>query len=346
MTAHRRPLLLFAAAAALVFPACLSFPIHTTTPATPQETRDKLAADTATRAKDGPRRDKFAELLPSRPGDTIAKSAGKNGKDAKDSVSQKASDSGEPRPPTIPTGGNVPADPPGPFPIPPIQPAPLPEPLLLQIVRAQLEGRTERALELLKGLDPANQEIVLAVLPALTRGATADLAADPTANALLADQFRTAAARLASRSALIAENVVLCRKVYGFGRYEPWPEGQPYRPNDLAQLYLEVRNLVSQPATGPRGETHVTYVRAAVEIRDAKERLVDQPDPDDWRRRVPVVRFEKKQFSRGPVDDFHVLYTFPVPPAPGVYTVTVELRDPAGRRSVKTAQVRFDVAGP
>jgi hypothetical protein len=184
------------------------------------------------------------------------------------------------------------------------------------------------------------------MLPVLARGATADFASDPTAAALVADQFRAAAVRLAPRSALVVENVALCRSVAGFGRYEPLPAGHTYRPNDQAQLYLEVRNLVSQPATGPHGETHVTYVRAAVEIRDWHGRLVDQPDRDDRRRRVPVVRFEDRKYTRGTLEDLHVLYGFVVPTAPGVYTITVELRDPAGRRSAKTEPIRFDVAGP
>ena len=251
MTAHRRPLLLFAAAAALVFPACLSFPIHTTTPATPQETRDKVAAEAAARAKEGTKQTDFG-VFPSRPGDAVAKNGGKFGKDAKDSVSQKAPDSGEPRPPTIPTGGNVPAEPPGPFPIPPIQPAPLPEPLLLQIVRAQLEGGTERALELMKALDPANQEIVLAVLPALTRGATADLASGSGRQCAVGGPVPTAAgttrvalgARRRERRA-VPQGLRL-RAVRAVAR---GPAVPPERPR---QLYLEVRNLVSQPATGPR----------------------------------------------------------------------------------------------
>jgi hypothetical protein len=337
MTAHHRPLLLSAAGVALLVPACLSFQTAPV-PITPPEARDKIAAEAA-RLKEQPRKDKFAELLPSRPGDTVAKNPGKGGKDAAKDVTAAKPPAG----PEAPAGGTVGPNDPMPQPLPKLLPA---EPVLLQIVRAQLEGRTSLALELLQKLPPANQEVVLALLPALTRGGTADLATDPTGTALLAEELRSAAARLAARSALLAENVVLCRKVHGFGWYDPWPEGQPYRPNDLAQLYLEVRNLVSQPAKGPRGETHLTYVRAAVEVRDAHGKLVDQPDPADWRRRVKVVEFEKQQFSRGPVDDFHVLYTFPVPPAPGVYTVTVELRDPAGRRTVRTAPLRFDVAGP
>jgi hypothetical protein len=213
-------------------------------------------------------------------------------------------------------------------------------------VRAFAAGQADRGIEYLAALDKPNQEFVLAILPALARGAIADLAGDPAGTAVLADQLRTAAARIEPRAALRVEVVTFCRTVSGFGRYDPRPDGEPYRPNDQAQLYVEVRNLVSQPAVGPRGETFLTQARAAVEIRDAHGRLVDQPDPDDGRRRIPVVRFEKKLYSRTPIHDFHVLYAFPVPAAPGVYTVSIELRDPTGRRVVKSAPVQFLVAGP
>ena len=46
----------------------------------------------------------------------------------------------------------------------------------------------------------------------------------------------------------------------------PRPADAPYRPNAQAQLYLEVRNLGSQPA----GDGFLTNVHATVEIRDAK----------------------------------------------------------------------------
>jgi hypothetical protein len=342
MTARRRPLLLASAGATLLLPACLSFPVQPVAIA-PPEVRDK-----STDAAKQPPKDKFAEL-PSRPGAKVAiHTTGKDAKTAKDtSTSHHQAEIVGPKAPPKSDEVVKAGNPPSPSPLPDLRPPATPEQPLLEIVRAHLERRPERAIELLKALGPANQEFVLAILPALARGATADLASDPTATALLADELRAAATRLAPRSALVVENVALCRKVDGFGRYEPWPAGQPYRPNDQAQLYLEVRNLVSQPATGPRGETHVTYVRAAVEIHDAHGKRVDQPDRDNWRNRVPVVRFEERKYTRGAVEDFHVLYGFVVPPAPGVYTVTVELRDPAGRRTVKTEPVRFDVAaGP
>ena len=219
---------------------------------------------------------------------------------------------------------------------------PPPEAPLLAAVRAYTENNPQKAIEIIRTLDKQNQDLVLALMPILARGASADLTNDPATTAALVEQLRAAAARLEPRAALRIEKAVFCRNVDGFGRFTPWPDNLPYRPNAQAQLYLEVRNLGSQPTGGE----FLTHVHAAVEVRDAHGKLVEQIDPDDYRRRVPVVRFEKKLPSHSPLHDFHVLYVFSVPPAPGVYTVTVELRDATGRRTVTTQPARFCVAGP
>ena len=152
--------------------------------------------------------------------------------------------------------------------------------------------------------------------------------------------------RLESRAPLRVDTILFCREVYGFGRYDARQPNEPYRPNAQAQLYLEIRNLVSQPAVGPRGEKYLTQVRTAIEIRDAYNNIVSFADPDDARRRLPALRYDTKRHSHSPFQDFHVFYTFPVPPTPGVYTVTVELRDASGPRVMRTAPVEFRVAGP
>ncbi len=335
MTAHRRPLFFAVASAALVCPACLFIPAQPT-PITSPEMRDKIAAQAKAMATESARKDMFGEL-PSRPGDAVAiKTGAKVGNPGGDASASKQAN------PEVET-----ASLPGPLPsvvTSPIQPT-LKDSPLLEAVRAYAENKPNKAIEILKTLDTPNQEFVLAVVPILARGATADLANDPSGIAALVEQLETAAARLEPRAALRIENVAFCCKVSGFGRYDLWPEAQPYHPNDQAQLYLEVRNLQSHATTGPHGETHVTHARAAVEIKDAHGVLVKQPDPDDWRRRVDVVKFEKKLFSRGPVHDFHVLYAFPVPTTPGVYTISVEIRDPAGRK-VRSAAKEFRVTGP
>jgi hypothetical protein len=167
---------------------------------------------------------------------------------------------------------------------------------------------------------------------------------DPTATAILADQLRSAAARIESRAALRLDAVTLCKTVRGYGRYDPRPKGQPYKPNDFAQLYLEVRNLISQPAVGPFGETYLTLARETVEIRDAYGKLIDQLTSEG--HYVPVVQAEKKLFTRTPIHEFHIFYEFHVPASPGVYTISINIQDPVGRRSVKTEPIEFTVAGP
>jgi hypothetical protein len=209
-----------------------------------------------------------------------------------------------------------------------------------------MEGKPERAFGAIAELDRQNQELILALLPVLSRGASANLAADPMAAAALAEQLHAAAARLEPLAAVRIDAALFCEAAHGFARYTPWPVNKPYLPADRAVLYLEVRNLVSQPAVGPRGETYLTHARGRAEVRDAYGKLVPQPHPDDYRRHVDVVEFDKKLYTRSTVQDFYILYSFPVPTAPGVYTVTVTVSDATGRRSIRTQPVEFRVAGP
>jgi hypothetical protein len=217
---------------------------------------------------------------------------------------------------------------------------------LLAAFRAYMDGKPERAFGAIAELDRTNQELILAILPVLSRGATANLAADPVAAAALVEQLHGAAARLEPLAALRVETALFCEDVDGFGRYKAWGVNRPYTPWKKANLYLEVRNLVSQPVVGPRGEPYLTHVRARAEIRDAYGKLVPQPHPANHRNLVPAVEFEEKVRTNSPVRDFHLVYFFPVPATPGVYTITVTVSDSAGRRSATTQPIEFRVAGP
>lgn len=220
--------------------------------------------------------------------------------------------------------------------------APAPEPPLLAAMRAYVQNHPEEALRHLQKLDHPSQEFALAVLPALTRVAQLRLdGADPNEVALLCEQVHAAAARLEPRAALRVDRITFCRRVEGFGRFDPRPKGETYRPNGLAELYVEIRNLTSRPS----GDGYVTALASTLEIRDANGRTVEQTDPANHHLRVPVARFERTDFSRTSPRDYFVVFRFPVPAAPGVYTVTVEVRDPAGR-VVRSKPAEFCVAGP
>lgn len=337
----RRPLVALVALFAAPLLGCL----HISAPSAPtaQPAKTNEAAKITARAADTQQtpRLEFA-VLPKAPGTvvptkTVTGANGSSGSSA--STVQKPTNPlpAPPKPaePLRPAGGE-----PGLLPL--MQSAPLPEAPLLAAVRAYTEGKPERAIEIIRTLDKQNQDLVLALLPILARGASADLNNDPATVAALVEQLHATATRLEPRAALRIEKIAFCDHVEGFGRFVPHPDNQPYRPYAQAQLYLEVRNLGSQSV----GNEFVTQVHAAVEVRDAYGKVVEQIDKDDVRRRVPVVRFDKKLPSQSPLSDFHVLYIFSAPPAPGVYTITVELRDATGRRTVKSQPARFDVAGP
>jgi hypothetical protein len=310
-------------------PACL----HVGAPTAPAPDDAKDAKPVAKTEPAAPRFDLFASL-PRAPGAVVMRSG------PAANPAPPAGPAAQQPPATQPTGHVTPAAVVEPGPVAPQPIGPALEPPLLAAVRAYVENRPDRAIELLRSLDKSNQDFVLALLPVLARGAGADLNNDPATVAALVDQLYAVAARIESRAALRIEKVAFCNDVAGFGRFVPRPPGDAYRPNERAQFYLEVRNLTSEPA----GAEFLTYVHATVEVRDAHQRLVEQIDPDDFRRRVPVVRYERRLPSRSPLHDFHILYIFSAPPAPGVYTITLELRDPTGRRSVKTAPVEFCVA--
>lgn len=321
--------LAFAVAALGPIPACV------TVSSTPLPNEPVLAPSKSPRPSD------FASF-PKRPGEVALKNP--------DLVVAKPQPEEEPKEPTEPTepvsapiaDANV-----QPAAIPPVGiPSPT-EPALLAAFRAYSENRPDDAIKQLATLDRATQEYALALMPLLVRGTQMKWeAANPEDAAAVVEQLHSLAARLEMKAALKVEKVAFCRKITGFGRFDPWPEGQPYKPNDLAVLYVELKNIGSEPVPGAGGETWLSRANVSLEVRDATGKLVEQTDPTDWRKRVPVARFEHADHSRSPLHDYCRTYRISVPTQPGVYTVTVEVKDVSGKRVARSQPAEFRVAGP
>lgn len=335
----RRPLFFLFAFCALSLPACLSVNAHVGSKPTPPPEKAPEPVAKATKPEPlqpQPPQMQFA-VLPKAPGAVVpTKPDAPATTTAKTNTAQKPGEVASVSPPNgVKTAGTEPQ----PFPL--LTPLGPPESPLVTAVRAYTENRPEQAIEIIRRMDKNQQDFVLAVLPILARGSTADLANDPATAAALVEQMRNAVARLELLAALKVEKVAFCSDVAAFGRFVQRPVANPYRPNERVQLYLELRNLGNQVTA----DGFLTHFHAAVEIRDADDKLVAQIDPDEHRR-VPVVKYEKRFVTRSPLQDLHVLYIFSAPPAPGVYTITVQLSDATGRRTVKSAPAEFRVAGP
>ncbi len=207
------------------------------------------------------------------------------------------------------------------------------DPPLVAALRAFLDDRPDLARKHLEALDGPNQELMLQLIPALVGASRANLTRPSTEVGDLARQLEAPAAALAARAPLGIERACFCRSVKNFARYEPLPDRHAFRPGAMAEVYVEVRNVPSVPAsTAADGDGFLTRLVCTLQVRDAAGAVV--PLPDKTHRPVPTLTDDKRDFTRSPIRDYFLLFQFPVPAKPGAYTVTFEVQDPATGRAV------------
>jgi hypothetical protein len=203
------------------------------------------------------------------------------------------------------------------------------DPKLVAVVRAFLEDRPDLAKKHLEGLDAPNQEVLLQLIPALVRASQTNLAQPNTEVGDLARQVEAALAVLSARAPLAIEKACFCQKARNFARYEPLPDR--HAPATWVQLYVEVKNVPSIPASSPtEGDGFLTRLVCTLQIRDATGAVV--PLPDQTNKPVPTLHDDKRDFTRSPVRDYFLLFQFRTPSKPGAYTITFEVQDPASDR--------------
>ena len=212
-------------------------------------------------------------------------------------------------------------------PIPPAPPAE-PDPPLVAAVRDFLAGKPDAA-DRLKPLPASNQEMLLQLLPPVMRVAQMDLARpDAEETAVLARQFETAAAVLARRAGLTVKKAVVCGDVKGFGKFLPVRDRNDLRRGETFLLYVEVENVPCEPVTRSDGaDGFQTQLEVSMQVTDDLGKVIEIIDHKTGQ---PVAKSTslKTEFSRSPVRDYYVVARVQAPARPGVYTVTIELRDP------------------
>jgi hypothetical protein len=234
-------------------------------------------------------------------------------------------------PPGEPTAVEV-ITPPAPFPERVTKAAPA-DPMLVAVVRSFLDNRPDLAKKQLESLDGPNQELMLQLIPALVRASQTNLAQPNTEVGDLAKQVEAALAVLSARAPLAIEKACFCRLPRNFARYEPLPDRHTFTPGWWAEVYVEVKNVPSIPASSPtEGEGFLTRLVCTLQVRDAAGAVV--PLPDQTNKPVPTLHDDKRDFTRSPIRDYFLLFRFRTPTKPGAYTVTFEVQDPASGRAV------------
>lgn len=205
------------------------------------------------------------------------------------------------------------------------------DPVLVAAVRAFLADRPDLAKKQLEALDGPNQELMLQLIPALVRASQTNLAQPNTEVGDLARQVEAALAALSARAPLAIEKACFCRAPKNFARYQPLPDRYAFRPGEWAEVYVEVRNVPSIPASRPaEGEGFLTRLVCTLQCRDAAGAVV--PLRDQNNKLVPTLHDDKRDFTRSPVRDYFLLFRFETPTKPGAYAITFEVQDPASDR--------------
>ena len=206
------------------------------------------------------------------------------------------------------------------------------ESALLRAVRAFQDNRPDEAVECLKAYDPATQQILLSLLPALGRLGDGHLQQmKPEEMDVLLEQLTKVPNMLRPRASLQANNVRLCREVHNFAHVEPFPDRHAFRAGDIVYLYVELSNFscVAEPAGG-----YTITLASSMELKDAAGNVVWRVEPKDVPDKVS-----------SPPQDYYRNFRLPIPNVPaGTYTLAIKTTDrPTGRSVEKSVELRVGV---
>ena len=206
------------------------------------------------------------------------------------------------------------------------------ESALLNAVRAFQENRPDEAVACLKAYDPATQQVLLSLLPALGRlgeGKLQEL--KPEEMDVLLEQLTKVPTILRPRASLQANTVRLCREVHNFAHVEPFPDRHEFRGGDIVYLYMELANFSCVPdQTGG----YTITLASNIELRDSTGTVVWKADPKDVPDKVS-----------SPPQDYYRNFRLSIPNVQsGTYTLAIKTTDrPTGREVQKTVELRVGV---
>jgi hypothetical protein len=196
-----------------------------------------------------------------------------------------------------------------------------PESPLLTALRSLLANRSADAVEQLQTYDAVSREMLMTLLPMAARVGDGGLDhSTPKETAVLLEQLRALEGVLRPRAALALNQARFCRKINGFGDYEPWSDDHVFQAGTADQLgeriqvYVEVRNYASRL----NGAVYETSLGGVVEVRGSDNKLVSRMD-------FPP-RVDRSQTPRA---DYFLNFQFHLPAGvpDGRYTLNVMVKD-------------------
>jgi hypothetical protein len=209
------------------------------------------------------------------------------------------------------------------------QPVPSPaETVLIRAMRAFQNNRPEEGAELLRQLDPTNQDVLNYLMPLMVRLGEGNIQnLPPEELSGFVDRLSQATTMLKTRAGLRLGRVCFCRAVRKFGDVDTFEPQHEFKPGDMVHLYLEIANFTSEPVlirpSGANGEGSPPH-------RSFRIKLLTRLEINDPQGR-PVVNFElpKTDHARTPPQDYYHTYRLTVPETlpPGNYTLWVTVSD-------------------
>jgi len=220
--------------------------------------------------------------------------------------------------------------------------APPPDEPIVLALRSLLNDHPQEALELLKCYDACNQEALICLTATVARLTKKKLdQLSPAEVATLQDQLqKSLLGALRPRSQLLIDKMCFCEWIKGYRVYKPVAEDYEFqprvgdRPGDMVQLYVELRNMTSEPRNG----AYVTGLHSTMRIFDAAAKEV-------FFRDIPDGEGPFRTWS--PLPDYYKSYRFYAPPLPpGRYQLRLEVRDVTRPEAVRVASksLEFRVA--
>jgi len=211
------------------------------------------------------------------------------------------------------------------------------EPIVMALQR-MLEGRHQDAIKFLSAYDNDKHELLLRLLPPLAtivKKRVDDLSTQEVT--VLIGQYQATIDDLRPRSELIVSRMCYCEEVRGYAWYRALPDNHTFltgtesRIGELVQLYVELKNIASEPTK--EGE-FLTKLRCSLE-------LVDSTGKQVWSKSFDGNETTLRRSAR--LNDFYSRYGFYVPAVPaGTYQLTLRIADETNPQKRRVAQKSLD----